>query len=143
MQWNHTPNAGFTMGTPWNVIPVTYKTYNVADELKDPSSILNWYKALLALRHKNPAMLEGEYIALNVDDPNVLSYLRKNGEEAVLVVINMSDNQQRVTFDLSNEGLGSMKSKTLLTTQPNLQNIATVSGATLEPFSVYIAEIAK
>ena len=77
MQWDDSPNAGFTTGIPWLPIPVTYKTYNVADELKDPDSILNWYKGLLALRHQDKALLEGEYIALNQDDPNVLSYLRR------------------------------------------------------------------
>ena len=64
MQWNDTPNAGFTTGIPWLPIPITYKTYNVADELKDPNSILNWYKGLLALRHQNQALLDGDYIAL-------------------------------------------------------------------------------
>jgi alpha-glucosidase len=141
MQWNDTPNAGFTMGIPWNPIPVTYQTYNVADELKDPNSILNWYKALLALRHKDPALLEGEYIALNQDDPNVLSYLRKTKNEAVLVAINMSDNQQKVSFDLTKEGVALGKSNTLLTNQINLRNIATISSVTLEPFAVYIAKV--
>jgi alpha-glucosidase len=73
MQWNDTPNAGFTTGIPSLPIPVTYKKYNVADELKDPDSILNWYKGLLALRHQDKALLDGEYVALNQDDPNVLS----------------------------------------------------------------------
>ena len=141
MQWNDTPNAGFTMGIPWNPIPVTYQTYNVADELKDPNSILNWYKALLALRHKDPALLEGEYIALNQDDPNVLSYLRKTKNEAILVAINMSDNQQKVSFDLTKEGVALGKSNTLLTNQINLRNIATISSVTLEPFAVYIAKV--
>jgi len=141
MQWNDTPNAGFTMGIPWNPIPVTYQTYNVADELKNPNSILNWYKALLALRHKDPALLEGEYIALNQDDPNVLSYLRKTKNEAILVAINMSDNQQKVSFDLTKEGVALGKSNTLLTNQINLRNIATISSVTLEPFAVYIAKV--
>jgi glycosidase len=60
-------------GIPWLPIPVAYKKYNVADELKDPDSILNWYKGLLALRHQDKALLDGEYVALNQDDPNVLS----------------------------------------------------------------------
>ena len=64
MQWNSEPHAGFTSGTPWNSIPETYKAYNVADELKDPNSILNWYKQLLALRRSNLALLDGDYFAL-------------------------------------------------------------------------------
>ena len=55
---------------------MTYQTHNVASEKKDPNSILNFYKNLLALRHTNRALLDGDYIALNQDDPNVYSYLR-------------------------------------------------------------------
>src|SRR5277367_1844252 len=32
MQWNDGPNAGFTQGTPWLPVPLSYKTYNVASE---------------------------------------------------------------------------------------------------------------
>jgi alpha-glucosidase len=143
MQWNDTPNAGFTTGIPWLPIPVTYKTYNVADELKDPNSILNWYKGLLALRHQDQALLEGEYIALNQDDPNVLSYLRRYKDEAALVVINMSASPQKVNFDLSKQGFGSGVVKTLLTTQPSLKNASSVEQLSLEPFAVYIGEVTK
>ena len=34
MQWDNTPNAGFTTGIPWLPIPVSYKTHNVASELE-------------------------------------------------------------------------------------------------------------
>ena len=142
MQWNDTPNAGFTTGIPWNPIPMTYKTYNVADELKDPNSILNWYKGLLALRHTDQALLEGNYIALNESDPNVLSYLRKSSSDAAIVVINMSDAPQKVSFDLSQQGL-SGSAKTLMTTQASLQSNSSVQQLSLEPFAVYIAEVKK
>ena len=143
MQWNDTPNAGFTTGIPWLPIPVTYTTYNVADELNDPNSILNWYKGLLALRHQDKAMLDGEYIALNQDDANVLSYLRRYQDDAVLIVINMSASPRNVSFDLSKQGFGSGAAKTLLTTQPSLKNTSSVKQLSLEPFAVYIGEVKK
>jgi alpha-glucosidase len=143
MQWSGDPSAGFTTGTPWNAIPETYKTYNVADELRDPNSILNWYKGLLALRRANPALLDGEYIALNENDPNVLSYLRKTQNDAVLVVINMSAAPQTVNFKLSKSRLNAKLAKTLLTTQSSLQNNSDVTQLSLEPFAVYIAALQK
>jgi len=36
--------------------------------------MLSFYRQLLALRHKEPALLEGDFQLLNGDDPNVLSY---------------------------------------------------------------------
>jgi alpha-glucosidase len=143
MQWNSDPNAGFSTGTPWNAIPETYKTYNVAEELKDPNSILNWYKQLLALRRSNPALLDGDYVALNEKDPNVLSYLRKTKTDAVIIVINMSATPQTVNFTLSQQRLSAQSAKTLLTTQPSLQNNSSVAQLSLEPFAVYIAALRK
>jgi alpha-glucosidase len=141
MQWSDDPNAGFTTGVPWNPIPPTYKTYNVADELNDPNSILNWYKGLLALRCANPALLDGDYIALNENDPNVLSYLRRAKNDAAIVVINMSAAPQTVSFKLSKQRLNANLAKTLLTTQSSLQNNISVAQLSLEPFAVYIAAI--
>lgn len=143
MQWSGAANAGFTAGTPWNPIPVTYKTYNVADELKDPNSILNWYKGLLALRRTNGALLDGEYVELNGDDPNVLSYLRKTSRDAVIVVINMSGAAKTVNFDLIKIGLAGATARTLLTTQASLKGNTSVKQISLEPFAAYIAEIKK
>jgi alpha-glucosidase len=143
MQWSNGPNAGFTTGVPWNPVAPTYKTYNVADELKDPNSILNWYKGLLALRRANPALLDGDYIALNENDTNVLSYLRKTKNDAVLVVINMSAAPQTVNFKLSKQRLNANSAKTLLTTQSSLQNNFNVGQLPLDPFAVYIAALQK
>jgi alpha-glucosidase len=143
MQWSGAANAGFTSGTPWNPIPATYKAYNVADELKDPDSILNWYKGLLALRRSNTALLDGAYVALNEDDPHVLSYLRRTTLEVVIVVINMSGAAETVNFDLTKAGLGGMTARTLLTTQASLKGNASLKQIGLEPFAAYIAEIKK
>ena len=49
----------------------------------------------LALRHTNPALLDGNYIALNEDDPNVLSYLRTYKGKSVLVALNMTTSPQK------------------------------------------------
>ena len=105
MQWNATPNAGFTTGIPWLPVPTSYQTHNVATEQKDPGSILNFYRNLIALRKTNKALLDGDWVALNPDDQNVLSYLRRHKDEAVIVVLNMSPNQQKVSFDLSKTGI--------------------------------------
>ena len=143
MQWSNTPNAGFTTGVPWNPIPVTYRTYNVADELKNPNSILNWYKGLLSLRHQNQALLNGRYVALNEKDANVLAYLREYQDQAVLVVINMSAKPQKASFDLKSQGFDAKTAKTLMTTQASFKDSAPVNQMPLEPFAAYIGELTK
>jgi alpha-glucosidase len=122
---------------------VSYKTHNVATEQKDPNSILVFYQHLLSLRHKNRALLDGDYVALNQDDPNVMSYLRVYKDDAVLVVLNMSAEPQKASFNLSAQGLSSSQAKTLLTTMQSMKAHATISEISLAPFSVYIGEITK
>ena len=142
MQWNDTPNAGFTKGIPWLPVPATYQTHNVATEKADPNSILNFYRNLLALRHTNQSLLDGDYVAVNQDDPNVYSYLRRYKNQAVLVVLNLSEAPQTVSFDLSAQGFGAKQAKTLLTTTKAGATQA-LSGISLPPYTVYIGEVAK
>jgi len=143
MQWDDSPNAGFTRGAPWLPIPPSYKTVNVASELKDPSSILQVYRSLLKLRHQNQALLEGDYVALNENDPNVLSYLRRYKNEAVLVVLNMSSQPQEVSFDLAPQGFAAKSARTLLTSTAPGSKERALSHLSLEPFSFYIAAVSK
>jgi alpha-glucosidase len=143
MQWNTTANAGFSTAKPWLPVPSSYTSHNVATELKDPDSILSFYQKLLALRHQNHALLDGEYIALNQDDPNVLSYLRRYKGEAVLVVLNMSAQAQSVSFDLAPQGYSSGKAKALLTTDSGLTGEQALRPLTIQPFGVYIANLSK
>jgi alpha-glucosidase len=142
MQWNEGANAGFTQGAnPWLPVPSSYKTHNVADEAKDPNSILTFYKRLLALRHSNHALLDGEYVVLNPDDSNVLSYLRKYKNKAVLVILNMSADEQTVSYDLKPYGFTKGSVETLATTDPALAKEAPTSTMKLKPYTAYIAEV--
>jgi alpha-glucosidase len=142
MQWDDAPNAGFSRSKPWLPVPPSYKTHNVATELKNPNSILRFYKRVLALRHNNQALLDGQYIALNENDPNVLAYLRNYKDETVLVALNMSAAAQKVSFDLSAQGLTNAKVTTLVTSMTQSPP-ATLSDLSLEPFGVFIASISK
>jgi len=143
MQWDDSPNAGFTKGIPWLPMPVSYKTHNVADEQKDPDSILVFYQRLLKLRHTNAALLDGDYIALNQNDPHVMSYLRRYKDEAVLVALNMSAEPQTASFNLAPQGFPSPQARTLLTTMPQIPGSVKLSGMRLAPFSVFIGEVTK
>jgi alpha-glucosidase len=138
MQWDGSVNAGFSNAKPWLPVPPTYKTYNVADELKDPNSVLSFYKKILALRHTNEALLDGDYVPMNENDQNVLSYLRSYKGHAVLVALNMSGDERKVSFDLKNNGFSSAK---LLLATGN--SAAAGNIVTLRPYGVFIGELQK
>jgi len=140
MQWNDKPNAGFSTATPWLPVPPIYTTHHVATELKDPTSLLNFYKRVLALRHTNKALLDGNYVALNESDDNVLSYLRRYKGQAVLVALNMSGSPQKAKFDLSGQGISNASLKSLAATP---QSTSTGTEVSLPPFGVFIGEVTK
>src|SRR5258708_13303991 len=119
MQWNDSANAGFSKVKPWLPVPATYETHNVVSEQKDGNSVLSFYRQLLALRHKEPALLEGDYVALNESDPNVLSYVRRYKDEAILVMLNMSRTDQQLRLELSSLGFPMPRVSVLLTLFPN------------------------
>ncbi len=140
MQWNGSANAGFTTGKPWLPVPSSAKGKNVESEWKDPNSILQFYRQLLMLHHRNVALRDGDYVALNQDDPNVLAYLRQYKKDAVLVALNMSGTAQQVSFNLSAEGFTSPKASTILTTLKHAPGDR-IDQIALEPFAVYIAQV--
>jgi alpha-glucosidase len=142
MQWNDSSNAGFSKTKPWLPVPSSYKTHNVAVEVKDPNSILSVYRQLLALRKSEAALANGAYVPLNEDDPNVLAYLRNDKEkkEAVLVLLNMSATSQKVQLNLQPAGFAAPKLAVLLSTS-TAPPAATPDGITVAPFGALIAKV--
>jgi len=142
MQWNVSANAGFSMARPWLPVPPSAETHNVESELRDPGSVLNFYKRLLFLRHHEESLLDGEYIPLNENSPGVLCYLRRYKNEAVLVVLNMSGSLQKFDVDLAPYGLAGANRSTLLT---DMTGELQTGGKemSIEPFAVYIAKLTK
>ena len=141
MQWSDAKNAGFSNAKPWLPVPPSYKTHNVAAESKDPNSILSVYRQLLAMRHNEPALLNGTYTALNEDDPNVLSYLRKDNNEAILVLLNMSNTPQKIKLNLAPQGFVSPKLTVLLSTFQQPTSAAPADAVDLPPFGALITKI--
>ncbi|MEJ8822588.1 alpha-amylase family glycosyl hydrolase [Variovorax humicola] len=91
MQWcGDERHAGFTQGTPWLRLGDEWATCNVEVERNAPSSMLNLYRRLIALRRREPALHEGRYEALEAGE-SVLAYARVAGERRLLVALNFSD----------------------------------------------------
>ncbi len=88
MQWNDSPNGGFTTGTPWLKVNPNYKQINVAQALHDSDSVFHYYRKLIRMRKENPIMVYGGYKPLLEDDPNVVAYLRQFEDQTWLVIAN-------------------------------------------------------
>ena len=91
MQWDDSPNAGFTCGTPWLKVNPNYHSINVAEQSGRADSLLNYYKKLIALR-KSPEYKEiftyGGFEPVFADQDHILGYCRRSGDRDVLVLAN-------------------------------------------------------
>ena len=142
MQWTSGPQAGFSANAnTWLPIPATFKTINVATELKRPDSILNWYERLIALRRSNAALHNGTMTMLDNNDPNVLAFVRSSGPSSVVTLVNCSDTSQTVSLDLDTAGIHATKANTLMTDDPSLTKAADVKIVTIAPFASWIARL--
>ena len=95
MQWNSGKNAGFSAGTPWFGVNPNYLEINAAAEEKDPDSILNFYRRLLAFRKETPAALYGVYRELLPESRQLYVYERVYGSEKLLVICSFTNEQVR------------------------------------------------
>jgi maltose alpha-D-glucosyltransferase/alpha-amylase len=108
MQWSADRNAGFSRANPQRLyLPVTidpeyhYETVNVEAQQNNPYSLLWWMKRLIALRRQHPAFGRGSVEFLHPRNGKVLAFIRRLGDEQILVVANLSRFAQFVELDLS------------------------------------------
>ncbi|MBX6340880.1 MAG: maltose alpha-D-glucosyltransferase, partial [Thermomicrobiaceae bacterium] len=108
MQWSADRNAGFSDAPRQSLyLPVIsdaeyhYEAVNVEAQQNNPSSLLWWMKRLIALRKRYQAFGRGSLEFLQPENRKVLVFLRRYGDEQILVVANLSRFAQAVELDLS------------------------------------------
>lgn len=131
MQWNNTSFGGFSKTQPWLNMGNDRQEINVTDENLDPTSVLNFYRAMGKLRH-NPhyqsTLIDGRLIELPAPD-DVIAYQRQLGEQIISVFVNLSAESQKVSLPT-----GSL----LLNSQTNLVQDAT--NLILHPYQAVVFE---
>ena len=90
MQWDSSPAAGFTSGTPWIDLPPSASFIHVERQLADASSILAFYRALIDARHRVPALTLGSFRRVDAGDPGLFVYVRSSEGSEVLVMTNLT-----------------------------------------------------
>ena len=93
MQWDDSPNAGFTTGKPWIGVNPNYPQINVSAALADPDSVFHYYKKLIRLRKENPVIVHGRYDLLLEAHGEIYAFTRTYGDDRLLVILNFTANQ--------------------------------------------------
>lgn len=129
MQWSDEANAGFTTAKPWLKVNENYKAINVAAQEKDPSSVLNYYRRLVALR-KSEEFRElftyGRCVPAYEDTDGIMAYYREDENKRVLVVANFGSKEAQIRLD------GSVKKVLLSNTNDAEKSTVSVGASELK-----------
>jgi oligo-1,6-glucosidase len=91
MQWDGSPNGGFTTAAKaWLAVNPNYKEINAGQALADSNSIYSYFKRMIELRKRTPALIYGDYKDLDPQHPSIFVYTRTLGADKYLVVLNFS-----------------------------------------------------
>jgi maltose alpha-D-glucosyltransferase/alpha-amylase len=107
MQWSSDRNGGFSRADPARLFapPVQdpvygYQAINVEAQERFPFSPLNWMKRLVAMRKQHRVFGRGSLEFVGCPNRKVLAYLRRDGHETILIVVNLARAVQPAELDL-------------------------------------------
>ncbi|WP_227370229.1 maltose alpha-D-glucosyltransferase [Halomonas sp. M20] len=113
MQWSMDRSGGFSRADPASLVlpPIMdplygFQSINVEAQSRDPHSLLNSMRRLLAVRSKHRAFSRGSMRTLHPANRHVLAYLREmtlddGTTEVLLCVANLARSAQAVELDMS------------------------------------------
>ena len=95
MPWDNSRQAGFTSGEPWLPLGADHARVNVEGLRESRRSILNLYRRLIDLRRDNPVLTHGSIDAVTVQG-NILRYERRQGDQRLVIALNLAHERARV-----------------------------------------------
>ncbi len=138
---------GFTAGALTSP-PENGARLNVTVEDRDPKSLLNAYRQLIAEHHGNPTLRNGSQYVLNRDTEGTLVWVRRapagsRTAATVVGVANLSDRPINLSLesDLEAEGMRAGALRTLFSSAPGATTGETTGRLTLPPHAAFLGEI--
>lgn len=110
MQWSPGTNGGFSNADPKDVVrpplsegPYGFEHVNVSDQRAHPDSLLNWMASLIRVRKECSVIGTGEWKALRTENEAILGLRHTEKDVSVVTFVNLSDEEQTFSCDLSDE----------------------------------------
>ncbi|PZF90003.1 glucohydrolase [Listeria ivanovii] len=132
-QWDNSPNAGFTTGTPWIKVNPSYTEINTEEALKNPDSIFYYYQNLIKLRKSTEIITTGNYRLLLPNDEAIFAYERYTNDEKLIVLCNFTEEEQVIT---DQSILNDIKKGTIL-----VNNVPEIIEGTLRPYEAIVYQV--
>lgn len=107
MQWDTSSTAGFSTADPKDyLVPLIEapawdnRAVNVQESMARHTSLLHWLRRALQIRAKLPCFGQGTLTLLTTSTDGVLAFLRRDSQQNVLCVYNLSEQSQAATISL-------------------------------------------
>jgi len=99
VQWDATPNGGFTTGKPWIAVNPNATGINAQTQYGVPGSVFEHYRALIRLRHERPVVADGSFRRIDAGTDLVFAFERRLSGDALLIVANLSSAERVVELE--------------------------------------------
>ncbi|BDU11488.1 alpha-glucosidase [Aurantimicrobium sp. INA4] len=113
MQWDDSPNAGFSSGEPWISVNTNYPEINAAGAVADADSVFHHYQKLIAMRHGMDVVVNGSFDMLWIEHEHLFAYERKLNGQVLTVVANLSNDTVELPESVSGDAVLGVKSDVL------------------------------
>jgi maltose alpha-D-glucosyltransferase / alpha-amylase len=139
MQWSTEPFGGFTSGGK-PVLPVIsggpygFEHVNVADQRRDPNSLLNWMERIIRMRKEVPEVGWGDFAILRSGTPEVLAIRYDWRNNSVVVLHNLSAVPREICIDIGLENPQQLPLVNLLSADHSVANESGKHCCLLEPY---------
>ena len=96
MQWDDSPNAGFSTGKPWIDVNPNYLHINAAADRAAEKSVFRYFQQLIRLRHESTVISLGDFEMSEPADPQLFAFRRRLDDEALGIMCNVSGEPLKV-----------------------------------------------
>lgn len=99
MQWCAARHAGFsTAPDTWLPVGPEFETVNVEHQMRDPHSLLSFYRRLIWYRKQAVALTRGTYRPVD-GPPDTFLYVREHPEQRLLIALNFASSPRPLRLD--------------------------------------------
>lgn len=95
MQWSGDAYAGFSTVEPWLYVGADDERYYVEQALVDQTSVVHFYKRLIALRKADDVLVYGDFIPVAQRKKDLFCYYRTLGGTKYYIEMNVADRERK------------------------------------------------
>jgi maltose alpha-D-glucosyltransferase / alpha-amylase len=139
MQWSSEPQGGFSTSRKCVIKVISggaygYEQVNVADQRRDPNSLLNWMERIIRMRKEVPEIGWGDFEVLSTKHTNVFAIRYDWRGNSVVIVHNLKATPCEIVLNIGAEKSDGLELANLLSIDRSIPDQTGVHRILLEPY---------